>query len=399
MQSLGSLDNVAGRFAEWSKARAKRIENSYLAPLPLSTHSGSISVQNSVMLLDHLRGGATYYPLDSPAKWPSLQNEVIGLRQSTLADLTLRSESSCKESSKSAYEMRQIFSTDLATRRRLMTHPAMIIWLQQTVRILQTEGLASKGAVRQFEQFAEVRDRCLSGEDSKHYIVAGSVQVRRYHVDPLITAVAPPTFDFPANPEDIGDEQRATASRVYPLDFFTEVAEIALEQVATTWPELGSMFPRFVHTLIHVPDGTFRSASAARYSGVVFLSSDDATLLDLEESLVHEFGHQVLYWIMELDPLFLNDDNTEFELPWSGAERDFYGFYHAFYIYILLAHYYQRVALLRPPCREKALDRLREITDGLESAILQIQSIGNFTQHGQLFTENICTAARAVMSK
>lgn len=357
-------------------------------------------MQNSVMLLDHLKDGATYYPLDSPAKWPSLQREVIRLRQSTLADLTLRSESSGdKESSKSAYEMRQLFSTDPATRRRLMTHPAMIIWLQQTVRILQTEGVASKGAVRQFGQFAEVRDRCLNEEDSNRYIVADSVQVRRYHVDPLIAAVSPPTFEFPADPEDIRDEWRAKASRAYPLHFFTQVTEIALEQVTTTWPELGFMFPNFVHTLIHVPDGTFRSASAARYSGVVFLSSDDATLLDLEESLVHEFGHQVLYWIMELDPLFLNDNSTEFELPWSGAERDFYGFYHAFFIYILLAHYYERVALARPRCRENALNRLKEITDGLKSAISQIQSIGDFTQYGQLFTENICTAARAVITK
>ncbi|MEU7070387.1 HEXXH motif-containing putative peptide modification protein [Streptomyces narbonensis] len=356
-------------------------------------------MKNSDVLLRHLRDGVTYYPLDSAEEWNALQAEVISLRQSVLADITLRSESAIGGTAHEfSLETREFLAADTETRRRLMAHPAMGIWLRQAARTPGSE-LGQPDSLRRLrDEFVAVRDRCLSGAADDCATVAGSIQVRRYDVDPLIAHIAPPTFDFSARQEKNGNGQRAAASAAYPLDFFTQVAAIAMERIATTWPELHTMMPQFVHTLVHVPDGTFRSASAARYNGVVFLAADDDNLLAMEESLVHEFGHQVLYWVMELDPLFSNEGDTDFELPWSGAERDFYGFYHAFYIYILLAHYYRRVYETRPEHHGEAMSRYREITTGLTAAIPRIRAAGDFTPRGQLFTDNICAAARLAIS-
>lgn len=355
-------------------------------------------MKNSETLLRHLRDGTTYYPFDSAEKWTGLRTEVIRLRQSVLADITLRSESTGGTAGRElSQETRRFLTADAKTRRRLMAHPAMVVWLRRAARTPVSAPTDSETLRRLRDEFVAVRDRCLNGDghSAKNTgTVAGSIQVRRYEVDPLIARVAPPTFDFSAPSEKSGRDRREAASRAYPLDFFTRVAAVAMEQIAAAWPELHAMIPQFVHTLVHVPDGTFRSASAARYSGVVFLAADDDTLLSMEESLVHEFGHQVLYWIMELDPLFSNEGDTDFELPWSGAERDFYGFYHAFYIYVLLAHYYLRVSEVRPDHREEAESRRQEITTGLSAAIPQIRAAGDFTPCGQLFTDNICAAAR-----
>ncbi len=66
------------------------------------------------------------------------------------------------------------------------------------------------------------------------------------------------------------------------------------------------------------------------------------SLLQLEESLVHEFGHQVLYEVMAWEPLLADGGRGDYRLPWSGSHRDFYGYFHAFYIYLLLARYLER---------------------------------------------------------
>jgi HEXXH motif-containing protein len=196
-----------------------------------------------------------------------------------------------------------------------------------------------------------------------------------------VAAAAPPTYRFPTK------RQRAVreGKTAYSVSFFVDVANEALRRIAACWPELHNRWPDFVRILVHVPDGTFRSASAARYVGVVFLSADDGSLLEVEESLVHEFGHQVLYRVMELDRLLVGDDSTEYTLPWSGAKRDFYGYFHAFYIYVLLATYFARV-VARGRVDEDAARRLFEhIASGLRIAARDFEPDDRFTARGRDF--------------
>jgi len=196
----------------------------------------------------------------------------------------------------------------------------------------------------------------------------------------LLAEVAPPTYEFPT-PERGAEIDAGTA---YNLSFFAHAGTVALDRIGERWPELDPLIPQFVRLLVHVPDGQFRSASAARYTGVVFLTADDESLLDLEESIVHEYGHQVLYRIMELDPL-IADQAGHFSLPWSGAIRDFYGYFHAFCIYILLADYFNRVIAVADGNELlRARGRRRAVLDGIERALDDFPD-ERFTPNGRRF--------------
>ncbi|WP_344663515.1 aKG-HExxH-type peptide beta-hydroxylase [Catenulispora yoronensis] len=354
---------------------------------------------------DQIRQGATYYPSDPPDAWEALRSEVVSLRQSVIADLMLRwSASAPRETSVVTYrdDVRDLLAMNPEDRHRLMTHPAMLIWLRQAVA-KSSSGMRAGGpgvdAVGGWlTDFASVRDRCVADGGPDGLTVAGSVRLKRHDVDPLVSMVSSPTYTFPTGSGSSAEEERMKACEAYPLEFFSGVADAALGRARAAWPALGDMFPRFVHTVVHVPDSEFRSASASRYTGLIFIAGDDRTLLEVEESLIHEFGHQVLYWVMETDPLFENTENgPDFTLPWSGSERDYYGFYHAFYIYTLLAQYYARVVRSRPETRAPAAKRLHEIGSGLELAIPMILSSGRFTPVGEVFTQNVCDSARAVV--
>jgi len=354
---------------------------------------------------DQIRQGATYYPSDPPDAWMALQSEVIALRQSVVADLILRwSSAAPRDPSVLAYgdEVRALLAMKPETRRQLMLHPAMLIWLRQAVSkssaALRTGGPGLDAVNQWLEEFSSVRDRCMADGECGGMKVAGSVRLKRHDVDPLLRMVSSPTYTFPSDSGLPAEQERMKACQAYPLEFFSEVAGVALERARVAWPELVDMFSAFVHTLVHVPDSEFRSASASRYTGAIFIAGDDHSLLEVEESLVHEFGHQVLYWVMETDPLFENVENgPEFRLPWSGSERDYYGFYHAFYIYTLLAQYYARVVKSRPESQAAAMKRLEEITSGLELAIPMVLSAGRFTPVGEQFTHNVCDTARDVI--
>ncbi|GDY30548.1 aKG-HExxH-type peptide beta-hydroxylase [Gandjariella thermophila] len=352
-------------------------------------------------VMSHIHDGATYYP-DNPAEYyRALRKEVVSLRQSTMVAAALRANHRAGgHPAVQAFveRVRSLAESSTDSRLSLMTHPAFLVWLRQvaTLSDAEVDGPPREEALHWLGEFHRVCDRCLGSGSGPTPFVENRIPVRRDDVDPLIAEIAPPTYDFSPLQGTEG-VCRAAAWSAYPLGFFAEAASVALRRCGAVWPELAEMVPHFVHTIVHVPDGEFRSASAARYTGVVFLAADDQTLLELEESLVHEFGHQVLYWVMELDPVILNDTDTEFALPWSGAERDFYGFYHAFYIYILLALYYDRVRKLRPTERDVATTRLHEIATGLSAAIPEINRAGRFTPLGRAFTDNLCRAATGVI--
>jgi HEXXH motif-containing protein len=102
---------------------------------------------------------------------------------------------------------------------------------------------------------------------------------------------------------------------------------------------------------------------------------------------VHEFGHQILYTAMELDPMVEDPTHEGLVLPWSGSERDWYGYFHAFFIYVLLAEYLTRrlqVTVFPEPSIDEERVRLRrdEIMSGIRSALPAINA-GALTPAGE----------------
>lgn len=335
------------------------------------------------LLEDHVKQGITFIPADPTPAVGRLLDEVASLRQSALVAMSLRLMAESPQEPKIqefAQTVRAFSGLSQAERRRIVDHPAFLVWLRLATQDADFDD--------RLDEFVRLVGRLTTPSDAAR--IAGSVEVRRHDVDTLIRTVAPPTYTF----ANVGDKDNSPNGRsAYTLEFFREVADVAFARIGTTWPAVAELFPTVVHTIVHVPDGDFRSASASRYTGVVFLSADDDAILSLEESLVHEFSHQLLYRVMEIDPLITNESDTEFRLPWSGAERDYYGFFHAFYIYVVLAMYYGRVAKSRSSERRRAIDRQLEILTGLEAAVPEILRAGRFTRVGEAFARQMCQNA------
>ena len=282
---------------------------------------------------------------------------------------------------------------EFSRRRVLMEHPAVRIWLKHMARLprVNDRGSVPEGALQrhlaEFPRllaFAEI----LGQRDFKP-----PYEVQRYDVDPLVAEAAPPSFVF----DNLETRRLRDASSRYTVEFAREVIDAALRRTQLVWPECVQVFPKFVKVIIHVPNTEFRSCSAERYAGAIMLSTEEDTLLAVEESLIHECGHQILYCVMELDPIIRKDANGTFRLPWSGAQRDAYGYFHATYIYLILALFFER-ALGQLPYDEAAVsERLEAILRGLEKAIGDFENADCFTSVGSRFCEKlICRATELI---
>lgn len=270
------------------------------------------------------------------------------------------------------------FSEMAETRRRqFVLDPLVRIWMF----LVKIELAGEPGHRTQFgcRDAATEICRLLRGRPRAKHRLRQSIGLIRDDPDPLLQRVAPPTYSF-------SGRSRETA---FTLNFFAEAADLAIRRIETVWPCVGAQMQNYIRLVVHVPDGDFRSCSAMRYSGVVFLAAEDPTILSLEESLVHEWGHQVLYDAMELDPIIEDDGSRTFTLPWSGAERDLYGYFHAYYVYTLLASYAARI-LKRPATYRRpevrAARRLgRELLAGLVVAQADLEGTAerSFTEMGR----------------
>jgi HEXXH motif-containing protein len=117
----------------------------------------------------------------------------------------------------------------------------------------------------------------------------------------------------------------------------------------------------------------------------------EESVLDLEESIVHEAGHQILYRLGELTSLTRPGTPVEgnYVLPWSGSQRDLFGYLHAYYIYALLVKYYWRRG---KRADRYALDsRLRAmiILQGSLTATTELIKDENLSDQGRLIVEEL----------
>lgn len=307
-----------------------------------------------------------------------LRREVLEARQAAFVALMLRlsTRSDTVVAAAAAAELERFMQLSRDERIAVVGDPTLSVWLQRSARL---EGRNDTALAETVVDFPDVLARCVGRLEENDLGLAPPVQLLRYDVDPLIAAVAPPTYTFPdsARAREL-DEQTS-----YSLDVFRDVVLAALGRITAAWPELAAMFPVFVRTIVHLPYADFRSASASRYAGVIFLTADDRTILEVEESIVHEWGHQVLYAVMELDAIVVDGDRGDLALPWSGARRDFYGYFHALFVYVLLLRYLERIG--DRDARE--LDRARElfahILRGAARSLPDFEDASRFTPRGR----------------
>ncbi|MDF1607326.1 HEXXH motif-containing putative peptide modification protein [Hoeflea sp. YIM 152468] len=192
--------------------------------------------------------------------------------------------------------------------------------------------------------------------------LAGRFTLREEAVPDFIRAVVPPSHSFRC-PVRTGAPQR-------PGDRGWETAlHTAIASADNKVPGLARVINRCITHFLILDDVAFRSCSADRYLGLVLLSTSDQSLIDIEESIIHELGHQVLYRIESDTPLFKSKDGEEtLVLPWSGSKRNYFGFLHACYIYLILMEYYEKAVQMHPFDRDFCRERLAFIKSGLAGA-------------------------------
>jgi hypothetical protein len=328
-------------------------------------------------LFERLFKAGEFPPTNGTALIEELHDTVLETRQAAFAAFALRRN----PTSKMVHEAIEAFiGLPRSTRMNVVADPAFLVWFHNATRTNgrpQGPGTETKRGV--FSAFAPMLERCLDRIGKDDLSLSSPVEVVRYDIDPLVATAAPPTFVFPTSVRARELERRTT----YSLEFFKTVARTALARIGSAWPELRTLFPWFVRTVVHVPLADFRSASAARYTGVIFLTDSDQTVLEVEESLVHEFGHQLLYRLMELDPIVVDGERGDLTLPWSGARRDFYGYFHALYVYTLLLRYLERIDDREPEEMAQVDDLYNHILEGAVRALPDFLDDSRFTPRGR----------------
>ncbi|APC15568.1 HEXXH motif domain-containing protein [Pseudomonas frederiksbergensis] len=220
--------------------------------------------------------------------------------------------------------------------------------------------------------------------------------VYRFDVDPLVARVAPPSYEFPKDEATRKQLERNGHS----VNFFCDVVNIALLRIEHTWPACREQFRKLVKSICYLPDGSFRSCSASRFIGIIFISNRDDSILDLEESLVHEATHQLLYNIVEVCPVVKDETSREvlFTLPWSGQARDFHGYFHEFFVCVALVKYLGRVRSRSSHELQRAQNRLVFILQGLIKALPDFEASTDFTPQGRQLLENLAKEVRGLES-
>lgn len=221
--------------------------------------------------------------------------------------------------------------------------------------------------------------------------------VYRFDVDPLVASVAPPSYEFPKDETTRKQLERNGHS----VNFFCDVVNIALLRIEHTWPACREQFRKLVKSICYLPDGSFRSCSASRFIGIIFISNRDDSILDLEESLVHEATHQLLYNIVEVCPVVKDETSREalFSLPWSGQKCDFHGYFHEFFVYVALVKYLGRVRSRSSHELQRAQNRLVFILQGLIKALPDFEASTDFTPQGRQLLENLAKEVRGLESQ
>lgn len=330
--------------------------------------------------------GATFMPHDHPARSDVLLEKVWKSRQAKFLAFSLKLLANepelCKETG-FAECLVTFKNIPAGNRLQLIEYPPFVIWLKQNIRALSCQA-DLKERVADLKRVMAAFEANSVGTDILR-MEGRQIQVVRFEVDPLISQAAFPEYRFP----DTRRRREFEEKGAYPLSFFIEMLSLALTRIERTWPEAHRDFWKYVRIVVDMIDGDYTSYSACDHIGVIFVSTDNSPLIALEEFLIHEFGHQVLYNVMELEPLVRDDLRGTYKLPWSGNERDFYGYFHAFYIYILLARYYQRMEGRSLREQKRRIYRITEIVKGLVRAIPELEAANGFTPRGQQLLENL----------
>lgn len=173
----------------------------------------------------------------------------------------------------------------------------------------------------------------------------------------LDLADLPPAFRLPKLPIagepsqllQVGGEALFEPSFMDKLEPDTPVADKLAAMIADSLVMIRRADPSVadqMRSLIHfyeplsTPDPltTHCSFSAPRLIGVIFVS-EAYSVMKLAEAMVHEYHHNELYTLMEVDPLLDERPGESFYSPWRPDPRPMYGLIHAIHVFLGVLQY------------------------------------------------------------
>tara|TARA_R110002049_G_scaffold29972_1_gene101906 strand:- start:85216 stop:86316 length:1101 start_codon:yes stop_codon:yes gene_type:complete len=339
---------------------------------------------------------ASFHPDSDPGNLQAMRDAFIGARR----DMANRSlEVSAKIAPETTHlavrnGILDIFEKKTASEDHLYGDPVFATWMNFLNRAF------ARGDEKEIqfhcENISQVMGRVkgrLNG-DENHYVADTRIALLQADFDPYIMAATPPSYDFKVQMQS----EQGLNGYGHPLAMQQELLGFAFENIEKAWPELRSQIEDYVQIVGYLPNATFRSCSAARYAGVIYLGNMDERLLDIEESIVHETGHQVLYRLGELVELVKDGTpkTDDYTLPWSGSKRDLFGFLHAFYIYTLLTKYFWRRAQINQSEYKDCVLRAAYILVGSEKAIPMLLGDDNLSKQGRYVVEALADDMEAL---
>ncbi|MDA0782124.1 MAG: HEXXH motif-containing putative peptide modification protein [Rickettsiales bacterium] len=315
--------------------------------------------------------------------YDNLQEQLHAQRLSRFAVICAAISDNKNELAKIKEAFHQVMDMDGEQRKFFLDDPAFVRWLDCLTMAVKN----SPESLFYVQELANKLDGLMERIEKRRnkngftYIKGTSILVQRLDLDPIIKEATPPTYDF-----EMLEKAYSPSSTVLPtMEQFNDNIGLAFKEIKKCDPKLFELVQSLIQIIGYTPDATFRSCSASRYQGVVYLCGVENSLIDLEESIVHEAAHQLLYKIAELHPITGEDAEKEavYELPWSGSKRNLFGYYHAFFIYLQLVKYFDHRA--KTAGDETAyLERKRELIHrGLMVAARDLAYVPGMTEYGR----------------
>ncbi|QXI30864.1 aKG-HExxH-type peptide beta-hydroxylase [Pseudomonas vanderleydeniana] len=342
--------------------------------------------------LDDLFQNNTFLPDATPNRFNHLLDQLSQDRYTTLATLyaeAYRLFPATPELDGFFASTANLILLPPLERRAIINEPVFQIWARRSVYLTHQvlDGLQS-GRGDLLENLQALPDILLRlAQAAAQHPSANRPPIRRFDIDPLIAAELAPTYEFPSDEAT----RQALENTGYSIHFFGDVVNVALSRIAMTWPGCHEQFRHLVRLIGYLPDGHFRTGSARRFSGAILLSARDHSLLEVEESLVRETAHQLLYCIEELCPVVdpQADEERLYLLPWSNRPCGLAEYFQAFFAQLMRLKYLERVRQRPASEMQRAEEHLVFILRGLGRALPTLTSSREFTPRGRLLLAHL----------
>ena len=182
-----------------------------------------------------------------------------------------------------------------------------------------------------------------------------------------------------------------------------QVLEKALDFIAIAEPSLIKYFIEIKNSFVPLipPNGALPSSSNSSIDGMFWYSASNSPLL-VAEMIIHEYSHQKLFRLQDIDPLIDREkhgsgwENSNIYSPWRDDPRPINGVFHGFIVFSEASNFWLNLVekgLISEEEKNIALRRFAMLASQLKYACESLSKT-HFTKAGErifrFYESNIC---------